>query len=207
MVWGATPRDHVTAAQLPAFYAAARALPNPVHRDYLTLLLFSGLRKTEAATLTWADIDFVERVISIPAARTKGKRKLDLPMTDIIHAMLVARRAIGDAEYVFPSISESGHIEEPRFPLASIAEATGIDITPHDLRRTYVTIAESCDISVLALKSLINHALPGDVTSGYVQMTAERLREPAQRVADKLKTLCGIKTVQSPNVVELKAGT
>jgi hypothetical protein len=30
------------------------------------------------------------------------------------------------------------------------------------------------------------------VTSGYVQLTVERLREPAQRVADRLKKLCGL---------------
>lgn len=33
--------------------------------------------------------------------------------------------------------------------------------------------------------------LETDVTEGYVQMTAERLRGPAQRVADELKRLCG----------------
>ena len=39
----------VKADDMPAFYRAA--LPNTTHRDYLLLLLFTGLRKTEAATL------------------------------------------------------------------------------------------------------------------------------------------------------------
>ena len=90
------------------------ALPNPVARDYLLLLLFTGLRRTEAATLRWGDVDFVERVIRLPAARTKAGRKLDLPMTDIVRDLLVARRAIGKEEYVFPSDSKSKHISEPR---------------------------------------------------------------------------------------------
>jgi integrase len=72
-----------------------------------------------------------------------------------------------------------------------VAEATGIRVSAHDLRRTYITVAESADISPLAMKALVNHSLGNDVTSGYVVMTAERLREPAQRVADRLKTLCG----------------
>jgi hypothetical protein len=42
------------------------------------------------------------------------------------------------------------------------------------------------------MKALVNHSLGNDVTSGYVVMTAERLREPAQRIADRLKTLCEI---------------
>ena len=44
----------------------------------------------------------------------------------------------------------------------------------------------------LALKALVNHALGGDVTAGYVTMTTERLRGPARRVADRMKELCGI---------------
>ena len=181
----------VRADDLPAFYRAVLALPNPVHRDYLSLLLFTGLRRTEAATLAWADVDFGQRVIRIPATRTKAGRKLDLPMSDIVQDLLVARRGAGNAKFIFPSNSASGHVEEPKFPLRLVAAACGIEISAHDLRRTFITIAESADISPLALKALVNHALGSDVTSGYVQMTTERLREPAQKVADKLKELCG----------------
>ena len=58
--------------------------------------------------------------------------------------------------------------------------------------QTFITIAESADISPLALKALVNHALGNDVTSGYVQITVERLREPAQRECDRMMALCGI---------------
>ena len=61
-----------------------------------------------------------------------------------------------------------------------------------DLRRTYMTVAENTDISALALKAVVNHSLGDDVTAGYVQMTVDRLRDPAQRVADRLKERCGI---------------
>ena len=83
------------ADDLPEFYRAVLALPNPVHRDYLLLLLFTGLRRGEAATLAWTNVDFGQRVIRIPAARTKAGRKLDLPMSDIVHDLLVARRGRG----------------------------------------------------------------------------------------------------------------
>jgi hypothetical protein len=61
------------------------------------------------------------------------------------------------------------------------------------LRRTFITVAESTDISPLALKALVNHSLGNDETSGYVQMTVERLREPAERVANRMSVLCKIK--------------
>jgi hypothetical protein len=73
-----------------------------------------------------------------------------------------------------------------------LVERLGVVISAHDLRRTYATVAESSGISPLELKALLNHSLGDDVTSGYVQMTVERLREPAQRVADSLKELCGL---------------
>jgi len=180
--------------ELPQFYRGILALPNPVHRDYLLLLLFTGLRRTEAASLTWDNIDFAGGVIRLPAARTKAGRKLDLPMSDLVRDLLVARRALGKDKFVFPS--GRGHITEPKFPLEAVAEATGIYVSAHDLRRTFITIAESTDISVIALKALVNHALGRDVTSGYVMITTERLREPAQKVADKIKALCQIEEPQ-----------
>ena len=173
-------------------YAAVVALPNPVARDYLLLLLFTGLRRNEAAGLRWADVDFAGGVIRVPAARTKSGRKLDVPTSDFVHDLLAARHAIGQEEYVFPSNSATGHITEPKFPLTQVALACGIRVSVHDLRRTFITVAESTDISVSALKALVNHSLGGDVTSGYIILTTERLREPAQRVADRLKELCGV---------------
>jgi integrase len=187
--------------QLPAFYAAVDALPSRTAVDYIKLLLFTGLRRNEAAALLWEEIDFAERVIRLPAKRTKARRKLDLPMSDFVRNMLVARRALGrDGPFVFPADSRSGHLTEPKFPLAQVARDTGIAISAHDLRRTYTTVAEGTDISPLALKALVNHSLGNDVTSGYVIATVDRLREPAQRVADRLKALCGIGTIEEGSV-------
>lgn len=166
----------VRADQLPAFYTAVNALPNTVARDYILLMLFSGLRRTEAASLKWVDVDLVERVIRVPAKITKAKRKLDLPMSDVVRDMLVTRRRLGDAEFIFPANSASRHIESPDLQLRAVAEATGIRISSHDLRRTYLTIAEGCDISPMALTL----------------------------VADKLKKLCGITPPAGSNVSPLK---
>lgn len=186
------PRERIVRTdELPRFFAAVRKLPNPIAADYLTLLLFTGLRREEAAALTWEHIDFKTRVISIPGPQTKAGRKLDLPMTDFVHDLLAARKSIGNATFVFPSNSSAGYLAEPKFFLNQVALATGIKISAHDLRRTYITIAESCDISPLALRALVNHSLGNSVTEGYIQMTAERLREPANRVATKLKVLVG----------------
>jgi hypothetical protein len=124
-------------------------------------------------------------------------------MTDFVRDMLVARRALGKETFVFPSNRKAGHIAEPKFPLDLVRQSTGIHVSAHDLRRTYITVAEGTDISPLALKALVNHSLGGDVTSGYIMMTPERLREPAQRVCDRIKVLCGLSRVEGANVAKL----
>lgn len=203
--WYAEPRRVriVSMADLPKFYQAICALPNAVASDYLKLLLFTGMRRTEAATLRWDDIDLVEGVIRLPAKSTKSKRKLDLPMSDFVRDLLIARRTLGDAGFVFPGPARSGHIGDPVFPLRAVAKSSGVTVCAHDLRRTFLTVAEACDIPHLAMKAMVNHSMGNDVTAGYVQMSVERLRAPVQLVTDKLKELCGIEAPAGVNVTRL----
>src|SRR6516165_8039927 len=153
----------VKADDLKKFHDAVTALPNPITRDFVRLLLFTGLRRREAAALKWSDVDLAGGVIRLQAAATKSGRKLDVPMSDVVRDLLVARRALGNARFVFPANSKSGHIEEPRAALDLVAAATGIAVSVHDLRRTFISTAESVDISPIALKALVNHAVGGDV--------------------------------------------
>lgn len=224
------PRERlVRAVELPSFCKAVDALPSRTHRDYLLLLLFTGLRRREAAELRWSEVDFTEGVIRLPAGRTKAGRRLNLPMATFVRDLLTARRALGDdGPWVFGSDSRSGHIEEPKFALGQVAKATasaaaeaagvelskdgpspeqvaamGIVVSSHDLRRTFVTVAEETpNVSIMALKALVNHSLGKDVTSGYVQMTVDRLRRPAQRVCDRMMELCGIAEADAEYVAE-----
>jgi integrase len=183
---------HVSGDDFAAFYRAVAALPSAVGRDYIILLLFTGLRQREASFLTWDEVDLRNGVIRIPPERTKSGRALDLPMSDVVHNMLKARRALGRTDFVFPGPNAKGCIAEPRFFFGQIAKASGIVLSPHDLRRSFITVAESLDnISMLALAAMLNHAVPGQ-TPNYVQMNVERLRAPVQKVADRLKELCGI---------------
>ena len=175
-------------------------MENEVARDYILLMLFTGLRRREASSLQWKDVDFRGRMLDV--LLTKSDRPLKLPTSDVVHDLLVARRALGNTDYVFPAESASGHIEEPKFYFQQIANATGIHVSPHDLRRTFITAAASCGIRDHHLRALVNHSLGRDVTSDYIQMIAEELREPVQRVAGRIKELCGIKELRGRNVAK-----
>ncbi len=195
----------VKADDLPAFYKAVDGLSSRTMRDYLLLMLFSGLRRREAAGLRWGDIDFAAKLIRLPAERTKADRQLDLPMSSFVRDLLIARRALGrDGDFIFPGRGKSGGVVDPTGVFEVIAKTSGIKVSSHDLRRTFVTNAEASDISPMALKALVNHALPeSDQTANYVQMTVNRLREPTQRVCDRLMELCGIAPATTENVSRL----
>ena len=61
----------------------------------------------------------------------------------------------------------------------------------HDLRHSVIAVAE-CELMLprTLTKRLLNHARPSDVTEGYAaDWTVEQLREPAQRMADRIDEL------------------
>jgi integrase len=193
---------HVKADDLPKFFQAVCELPNAVQADYLKLLLFTGLRRRSAAYLRWSDVDFAAAVIRLPAESMKSGKPFALPMTDLVRDLLVARGAIGREEFVFPSSRAGKPIQEPKFALALVAEACGVKVSPHDLRRTFATIAER-QVGGMALKALLHHTTGGNVTSDYVMLSAKELAEAAQAVADRLRELCQIPRPSGENVKRL----
>jgi integrase len=154
-------------------------------RDYLLIALFTGMRRNEIASLRWDYIDLRERALHIP--KTKNGDPLDLPLSDFLADLFTARKeAAGASPWVFPSFGRKGHIVETKTFTARVTERSGVEFTLHDLRRTFITIAESLDIPHYALKRLLNHRVGGDVTGGYIIIDSERLRAPVDAVANRI---------------------
>jgi hypothetical protein len=63
--------------------------------------------------------------------------------------------------------------------------------TPHDLRRTFISVAESLGVSREARQLLVNHATPkSDVHGGYVIPELDELRAHMQKISARLQALC-----------------
>jgi integrase len=161
--------------------------------DYLLLLLFTGLRRQEGAQLEWANVDLTARTLTV--ADTKNHNDHTLPLSDFLHDLLKARREHAVNEYVFPGGGKHGHLVEPRNQIARVVQSSGVPFTLHDLRRTFLTVAESLDIPAYALKRLANHTLSADVTAGYIRITTDRLRKPMQAITDALLYHAGVREV------------
>ncbi len=173
-------RTYIKPHQLQTWWSGVHNLNNDTLRDYLIFLLFTGLRKTEAASLKWTDVDFSDRTFTIK--KTKNGDPLTLPMGDYVFAMFKKRfEQYSNKLHVFHGSGKSGHLVEPKTSIYKIIKETGISFTCHDLRRTFITMAESLEISGYALKRLINHR-SNDVTSGYIIIDVERLRSPVSKI-------------------------
>ena len=155
-----------------------------VVRDYIILMLFTGLRREEAARLKWENVDLRAKTFTIIEGDAKNHEMLTLPMSGYVFDMLKKRHEAKINDYVFPGNSENGYIVEPRRQMEKITKVSGVSFTLHDFRRTFITIAESLDISSYAVKQLVNHKMANDVTAGYIIADVERLREPMQRITD-----------------------
>jgi len=107
-------------------------------------------------------------------------------MSDQLETILKRRCKDRIGGYAFIGPTSIENLDDPRRQLEFIREESGLKFTPHDLRRTFVSIAESLDISAYALKTLVNHSKGSDVTAGYVVMDLERLRSPMQRITDHI---------------------
>lgn len=187
----------IKARELPAWYEAVMSLEDDptgngeLVRDYLLLLLFTGIRREEAAQLRWEHVDFDARTLII--YETKNREPHTLPMSDFLVDLLEQRAKAASSEYVFSGNGRTGHIIFVGRQKQKVVERCGVHFSLHDLRRTFTTVAESLDISIYTIKRLLNHKIKEDVTAGYIITDVERLRRPIQMITDRLLRLLNAK--------------
>ena len=105
-------------------------------RDFIEWLGATGQRRGEARKLEWKYVHGDE--LHIPAPDTKGRKARVLPLVADLAEIIERRRALRrlDSPYIFHRDGKPTH--EFRGPWNTAVEATGLRITPHDLRRSGV---------------------------------------------------------------------
>jgi integrase len=183
-------QSFIKAHELAPWYMGVQQLQNEVLRDYLLLILLTGLRRQEAATLRWDQVDLTDKTLTV--LDTKNHESHTLPLSNYLYELLLSRSQRKINDYVFPGTGAAGYIIEPRKQMANVTKSSGIHFTVHDLRRTFITIAEGLDVSAYALKRLMNHKMNGDITAGYIVTDVERLRKPMQQITDYFLKCMGV---------------
>lgn len=209
--------------QLPAFFQALEHKPHHTNkqkivRDLCALYVLTGFRLTEGAGLRWADVDLKRKTLTITSERAKNHQKHELPIGDWLAAMFERyqqqNNSLPEPErspFVFHHKDRNKHICRFDDVTKTISTECGVAFTVHDLRRSFVTIANNYvhGLSAYTLKRLVNHATDkADVTAGYIILDAETLRAPMQQIENFiLRTARVLPTVEVTELVEIrKAG-
>ena len=127
-------------------------------------------------------------------SRSQESATARLALERFLYTLLKRRHAETgkSSPFVFPGEGVKGYLNEPGKQMKHVMAKSGVTFTLHDLRRTFITVAESLDISAYAVKRLANHKMVNDVTAGYIIGDVERLRVPMQRIADYFLKCAGI---------------
>ena len=179
----AQPRARVLQeGDLPAWRAAVDKL-GEVQRDYLYLVLYTGLRRDEARELRREQIDLTTGVLSVPT--TKNGKPHNLPITGARRQVLERRCAgLERDDELFAGVA-AGHLSK------MVARAGGPKFMLHDLRKLVATVGERLGVGDATLRRILNHTPPKtDVLHRhYVSMQIVDIRTPLGHIQATLQKL------------------
>jgi integrase len=161
----ANPADDVRPSSIAKFHPRDRALgseevaivfrylekiaTSPTVRLGVRLLLLTMLRKSEMSEGEWGEINFTDRVWTIPAVRMKRRNPHNVYLSNQALDILVAlKTCAGASRYVFPSRYDGDQpmskatLNRVTGAVLEAVAADGIPLaqfTPHDFRRTAST--------------------------------------------------------------------
>jgi len=164
------PRDRFLAMdEVARVYRTADMMGYPF-AGFFKLLILTGQRRTEVASMRWADIDLAAGTWVLQSEDTKSARAHLLPLSPQAVALLKATPQFGP--YVWSSDGET-HIKcysQGKAKLDKLLTASGGDMKPwrlHDLRRTAATHMVRLGVSELVVGRVLNHAPQGVTARTY----------------------------------------
>ena len=158
---------------LQAWRKRIDSLDNPIHTAFYELLLFSGLRKSEAFTLEWKNVH--EDRIHLPM--TKNGRSFDLPILQLHHEILAPLRGLSKT-WVFPS---------PRSAVGHLTGPQRMEWSPHAHRRTFATVAMEAGVFEEVVGRLLNHTPLSITGQRYTKPSLAALRPSMEATCGELQ--------------------
>jgi integrase len=165
-------------ADVPAFVKRLRQRDG-IGARALEMLILTATRSGELRTAEWSEFDLESRVWTIPAPKTKTKKKDHrVPLSDrAVEILYDLPRFSG---IVFPSP------RKPEKPISDMAMTKTmrdmkIDFVPHGFRTSFRTwSAEETDVQNFICELALGHAVPSAVEAAYQRSEVlERRRELA----------------------------
>ena len=164
----------------------------PVRRSYQLFVLLTGLRRSDAATVRWEDVNFDTGTLHRPNPKGGAEKAFTIPLSRVTLGLLQHRKRqnpilFPDSPWVFPAESKSGHIEEPKEQRQLNGKKVAHLPSPHRLRDTFTTACAEVGLSPYDIDVLTNHRPPkGTVTAGYIRQDIDHLHQCQEMVTTHL---------------------
>ncbi len=187
----------IPADQLPDVWHWLHTKAHPSVRDYALVGLLTGLRRGVIESLRWDQLDTRTWTYLVTPETRGNKRRQQIPMplcTYLVKAVFKPRlkdKKRGDC-WIIPS---TRYADQPmrsiRGSLDAMKTATGCHVSPHDLRRTYATIALAALGDMTMVRRLLTHDLSASqarmaTTAGYVITSELDYRRMVEKVGRKI---------------------
>ncbi len=180
--------DAVEAAQVPGWWGGVEQLSNRTASAYLRALLLTGARREELAALTWANVDFQWRKLTIA---DKVETTRTIPLSPYMAQMLASLPRVGP--YVFASTGKAGRITDTRASHAKALQSAAIDgLTIHGLRRSFSLLGEAAGAPAGAIAQVMGHK-PSATAEGYRPRSIDALRPFVEQIEVHILALAGVK--------------
>lgn len=147
------------------------------------LLIFTGARLSEIATLKWEYVDMGAAVLSLPDSKT-GRKRIYLPAPAL--QLLANTVRVEGNPYVLPGKKAGGHYRGAQKGWQQLRRFAGLeDVRMHDLRHSYASIAAAGGVPLQMVGALLGHA---DVktTQRYSHLADTPVRRAADRISGEI---------------------
>jgi len=167
----------LSADELNAFNKALDDEPSETMRDFFRLALWTGGRRSNVLSMRWDEIDLDGKVWKIPAEKAKAGQTIDVPLSAPALEILTRRRKAIKGQWVFPSHSKSGHLQEPKKAWDSLLKRANLaDLRLHDLRRTFGSWQAATGASNTIIGKGLGHRNQA-TTAIYARLNIEPVRQ------------------------------
>jgi integrase len=164
------PRQrYLKVEEVSRFFAAVEGLRFETARDFFKLLVFTGARRSNVASMEWSEIDFTARVWIIPAQKAKSKKPIVIPLSEKALEILKRRKLMQrrPSQWVLPSRSQSGHYANPKDAWTRVVKSSGlVGLRIHDLRRSLGAWQQAGGANLKTISQSLGHSTV-DVTARF----------------------------------------
>jgi integrase len=214
-VWGEIQQMHATVEgqrplednEVRLVLVKAHEQGDPVLALWLLLGIYTGLRLKDVVTLTWANVNFEQKMISRVAAKTRkysNGQPIPIPMAAPLEVALKAyRRTVpkSNEAYLFPEYAKDykdGGKDRAEGMIGSIYESCGIrrlrensgkrkrrstEVGFHSLRHTFVTMCADNSVPLHDVQAMVGH-MTSDMTKTYMHSSLAGKRKAVKALPD-----------------------